>query len=47
MRSSLRPVPAAWGEVYLGRDTRLSREVAIKVLPDHLSANPELRERFA
>jgi hypothetical protein len=22
-------------------------EVAIKVLPDHLSSNPELRERFS
>jgi serine/threonine protein kinase len=34
------------GEVYRIRDTRLNREVAIKVLPDHLSSNPELRERF-
>ena len=34
------------GEVYRARDTRLNREVAIKVLPDHLSGNPELRERF-
>jgi eukaryotic-like serine/threonine-protein kinase len=34
------------GEVYRARDTRLNREVAIKVLPDHLSRNPELRERF-
>jgi len=34
------------GEVYRARDSRLNREVAIKVLPDHLSANPELRERF-
>ncbi len=34
------------GEVYRARDTRLNREVAIKVLPDHLSASPELRERF-
>ena len=34
------------GEVYRARDTRLNREVAIKVLPDHLSSNPELRERF-
>jgi eukaryotic-like serine/threonine-protein kinase len=34
------------GEVYRARDPRLNREVAIKVLPDHLSGNPELRERF-
>ena len=34
------------GEVYRARDTRLNREVAIKVLPEHLSGNPELRERF-
>ncbi len=34
------------GEVYRARDTRLGREVAIKVLPQHLSANPETRARF-
>jgi serine/threonine protein kinase/Tol biopolymer transport system component len=34
------------GEVYKARDTRLDRTVAIKVLPTHLSANPELRARF-
>src|SRR5262245_61712150 len=34
------------GEVYRARDTRLGREVAIKVLPQHLSANPEVRSRF-
>jgi len=34
------------GEVYRARDTRLNRDVAIKVLPEHLSTNPELRERF-
>ena len=34
------------GEVYKGRDTRLDRTVAIKVLPAHLSDRPELRERF-
>ena len=33
-------------EVYRARDTRLNRDVAIKVLPDHLSQNPALRERF-
>jgi eukaryotic-like serine/threonine-protein kinase len=34
------------GEVYLARDTRLGREVAIKVLPQHLSENAEVRARF-
>jgi eukaryotic-like serine/threonine-protein kinase len=34
------------GEVYRARDTRLGREVAIKVLPQHLSSNPEIRARF-
>jgi serine/threonine protein kinase/Tol biopolymer transport system component len=33
------------GEVYRGRDTRLERTVAIKVLPEHLSS-PESRQRF-
>jgi len=35
------------GEVYRARDTRLKREVAIKILPSHLSSDPELRARFA
>ena len=34
------------GEVYRARDTRLDRTVAIKVLPHHLSSNPDLRQRF-
>src|SRR5690349_4781922 len=34
------------GEVYRARDTRLGREVAIKVLPQHLSEQPEVRARF-
>src|SRR2546423_442019 len=34
------------GEVYRARDTRLDREVAIKVLPSHLSTSGQLRERF-
>jgi serine/threonine protein kinase len=34
------------GEVYKARDTRLDRTVAIKVLPSHLSSNPDLRARF-
>jgi serine/threonine protein kinase len=34
------------GEVYRARDTRLDRTVAIKILPQHLSNNPTLRQRF-
>ena len=34
------------GEVYRARDTRLDRAVAIKVLPAHLSSNPQFRQRF-
>jgi serine/threonine protein kinase len=34
------------GEVYRARDTRLTRTVAIKVLPMHLSSSPESRQRF-
>src|SRR5215470_7431955 len=34
------------GIVYLGRDTRLGRSVAIKVLPDVFAADPERLARF-
>lgn len=34
------------GEVYKANDTRLSRTVAIKVLPAHFSENPEMKQRF-
>jgi serine/threonine-protein kinase len=34
------------GVVYLARDTRLDRQVAIKTLPLHLVADPNVRERF-
>jgi serine/threonine-protein kinase len=34
------------GVVYLARELRLDRPVAIKVLPPELAARPELRERF-
>ncbi len=34
------------GEVYRARDTKLDRDVAIKVLPSHLAADPEALARF-
>ncbi|HEX7878869.1 MAG TPA: protein kinase [Candidatus Eisenbacteria bacterium] len=34
------------GEVYLARDTRLERDVAIKVMPHHLKESAEARARF-
>ena len=34
------------GEVYLAEDTQLDRNVAIKFLPKHVSANDEMRNRF-
>jgi eukaryotic-like serine/threonine-protein kinase len=34
------------GEVYRARDTRLDRTVAIKILPVHLSDDPEAKQRF-
>src|SRR5580704_6518351 len=34
------------GEVYRARDTRLGRDVAVKVLPAGLAADPSLRQRL-
>src|ERR1700732_2861494 len=34
------------GEVYRARDTRLGREVAIKILPAQLSSDPVRKQRF-
>ena len=35
------------GEVYRARDTRLNRDVAIKILPGSFSADPDRLQRFA
>ena len=35
------------GEVYRARDTKLGRDVAIKILPSQFTADPERRSRFA
>ncbi len=34
------------GEVFSGVDTRLGRQVAIKVLPEHIAHAPDARQRF-
>ena len=34
------------GEVYRARDTKLDRDVALKVLPEELARDPERRKRF-
>ena len=34
------------GEVYRAHDTRLDRDVAIKVLPEYLTSSPERLHRF-
>ena len=34
------------GEVYKATDTRLDRTVAIKVLPEHVASDPDLKRRF-
>ena len=35
------------GEVYRAHDTKLGRDVAIKILPAHFTSDPERRARFA
>src|ERR1051325_5941513 len=44
----LSPIGAGgMGEVYRARDTRLNRDVAIKILPEAFAADPDRMARFA
>ena len=44
-KSSARSARVAWAGLSR-QDTRLGRDVAVKILPAHLSQKPEVRERF-
>ena len=45
-RSSPPSGPAGWAKVYRARDTRLDRDVAIKILPEAFAADAERIARF-
>jgi len=34
------------GEVYRARDTKLQRDVAVKILPEEVASDPERMSRF-
>ena len=34
------------GQVWQATDTQLNRTVAIKVLPEHVASDPDLKQRF-
>ncbi len=34
------------GQVYRPTDTKLNRQVALKILPEHVASDPDLRQRF-
>ena len=46
MREEIAKTSGLWGEVYRARDTRLGREVALKILRDGFAHDPERVARF-
>ena len=45
-KSSARSAPAVMGEEFLARDTKLDRNVALKILPVDVASNRDRMERF-
>ncbi len=39
-------LPEVWAEVYRARDTKLDRDVAIKILPRLFTSDPDRLARF-
>jgi serine/threonine protein kinase len=46
MKSSRSLAKAGWAKFYRGRDTKLKRDVAIKILPDEFLRDPDRLSRF-